>query len=542
MNALAHLPTPAAREARAIEVIRDLGEILLGSLQPHTLIRGLLSGLERHFAIAHAYVLSPVDGELEVVEGIGAAAGHVAARVPMGVGLAGVAAARRRTVRIGNMKANRAYLAAMVSNAPQARMVDLPGLAGADSQIAVPLVVGDELIAVLVAESEHAAVFSPEDADLFSLLTSQIAASIRNARIAEGLERAREQEARSRIATERAMKDLETAQAALIQSEKLASLGQLVAGIAHEVNTPLGAILASVGPLAQLPDVIATLAEHRSTRDAARWDALLAALRDRGTDLGVASAEAFDAVDRLCARLEDAGVDCADELADMLVETGLVAEAPVMQRLLETGADAEDLRMLYRARSLRDAVGTIELAAHKARKVVQALKSFVHQPSAAEARALVDVAASIETVLTMYQNLLKQGVVLVRAPTSAPPVPGHPEQLVQVWTNILHNALQSMEGRGTLWLSVAPALRDPAAGPTGAEPDGVEVILANDGPPIPPDVLPRIFEAFYTTKPVGQGTGLGLHLCNQIVSAHGGTISASSADGRTSFRVWLPTT
>jgi signal transduction histidine kinase len=536
---------PLDRDHRALEIIRDLGEILLHSLETQRLLDALLEGLERNFGVAHSYVLLPVEAEgasdgerdvvaeLEVVAARGAATGNVGVRIPFGVGSAGVAAARRRTVRIGNMRANRRYLAAMISSpgsepAPGATRRDLVGLPDSDSQLAVPLIVGDELSAVLVAESAQAAIFTTEDAAIFEVLTSQIASAIRNARIAEGLEQARAEEARQRVEAQRALRDLQIAQAALIQTEKLAGVGQLAAGIAHEVNTPLGAILASVAPLAgQLPTVIGAIGGLRATLDDAAWARLLSALADPGVDHAVGSVESMQAAVALSDVLGARGLDEADDLADMMVETGLGATSPSLLALVEAGVDETTLRLLYRARSLRDAARTIELAAEKARKVVLALKTIVHQPAASEARQPVDVRAGLETVLTVYQNALKHGITVVRDMQGSPRVIGHAEQLSQVWTNILHNAVDAMGGKGTIWIGVA------SVG------DRVEVSIGNDGPAIPDDVAPRIFDAFFTTKKAGEGTGLGLHLCRQIVDAHAGTIRVERGAGRTTFVVWL---
>ena len=215
------------RASRALDLIRGLGPVLVGSVSPQVLLPALLASIEQQFGLEHTYILLPViDGRaLEVVAARGAAASQVGSRVPFGVGLAGVAAANRRPVRIGNVRATRRYMAAMTSTRAATGVtgrldVDLPGLPDADSQLAVPLIAGDELTAVLVAESQQPAIFTAEDAETFSLLTPQIAAAVRNARIAAGLERAKE-------AAEAAAR----------------SKSEFLANMSHEIRTPMNAII-----------------------------------------------------------------------------------------------------------------------------------------------------------------------------------------------------------------------------------------------------------------------------------------------------------
>ena len=223
------LPVDAAllRATRALDLIRGMGPVLVESVSLQVLLPALLASIETLFGLEHTYILLP-DAEgrsLEVVAARGAAASQVGAKIPFGIGLAGVAAANRRPVRIGNVQATRRYMAAMTSSrtggATATRIeVDLPGLPDADSQLAVPLIAGDELTAVLVVESPLAAIFTAEDAETFSLLTPQIAAAVRNASITAGLERAKE-------AAEAAAR----------------SKSEFLANMSHEIRTPMNAII-----------------------------------------------------------------------------------------------------------------------------------------------------------------------------------------------------------------------------------------------------------------------------------------------------------
>jgi two-component system NtrC family sensor kinase len=120
-------------------------------------------------------------------------------------------------------------------------------------------------------------------------------------------------------------------------------------------------------------------------------------------------------------------------------------------------------------------------------------------------------------------------ITVVRRFAQLPSVPIFVDELNQVWTNLIQNAVQACAGKGTIAIETALA-----------EPDGVVVRVVDDGPGIPADIQPRIFEPFFTTKPKGEGTGLGLGIVAQIVAKHAGRVRCESAPGRTMFEVWLP--
>ncbi|MCB9594328.1 MAG: HAMP domain-containing histidine kinase, partial [Sandaracinaceae bacterium] len=132
------------------------------------------------------------------------------------------------------------------------------------------------------------------------------------------------------------------------------------------------------------------------------------------------------------------------------------------------------------------------------------------------------------TVLTLHRNQLKHNVELERDYASPGVIWARHDQLDQVWTNLVHNALQAMDGAGSLRV----ALRDDGA--------FLVVEITDSGPGVPEDARERIFDPFYTTKSVGEGSGLGLSICKDIVEGHGGTITLESQPGRTTFAVRLP--
>jgi signal transduction histidine kinase len=141
-----------------------------------------------------------------------------------------------------------------------------------------------------------------------------------------------------------------------------------------------------------------------------------------------------------------------------------------------------------------------------------------------------DVTTGIESTLTMLAHKLRGGVTVVREyGADVPEIDAHAGELNQVWTNLIDNAIDAMDGAGTLRIT------------TRADDDGVQIEIADTGPGMPPDVAARAFEAFYTTKDVGKGTGLGLDIARRIIAdRHGGTITIQSRPGDTVLRVRIP--
>ena len=201
------------RSVVTLSVIGEISELLVKTQSTTELLQQVLLSFERHFGVQHGYLLIPVENEqLQVVAGLGAAQQHVGRQIPLGLGIAGVAAQRKRTVRIGNMRVNRRYMRSLMTSkvdaTPTSQIVELPGLTDSDSQLAIPLMVGEQLAVVFVAESTEPVVFSEEDGEIFSLLVSQIAAAVLTSQRGEALERAREEEERLRQESQRALEAL----------------------------------------------------------------------------------------------------------------------------------------------------------------------------------------------------------------------------------------------------------------------------------------------------------------------------------------------
>lgn len=336
-------------------------------------------------------------------------------------------------------------------------------------------------------------------------------------------------QARDARALRQAHAELEQAQGQLVQSEKLAALGQLVAGIAHEVNTPLGAIRAAAGNGTKALDATFAKLPLLSRRlDADAQASFFALVQETFTkDDLITSSDRRPALRKLTQQLEAAGVEQARALADLLLDIGVRDSLERVQPLLDHPQRDWLLALAYDLRRLRGNNETILNAVERAGKVVFALKSYVRVDSGT-AREQVDLRDSLETVLNLYQNQIRRGVEVERVFLDVPPVSGQADELVQVWTNLIHNAVQAMSGSGRLQLQ------------TRQDDNDVVVSVTDSGPGIAPELKARIFEPFFTTKARGEGSGLGLHICRQIVAKHDGTIEVDSEPGRTTFSVRLP--
>jgi signal transduction histidine kinase len=203
---------------------------------------------------------------------------------------------------------------------------------------------------------------------------------------------------------------------------------------------------------------------------------------------------------------------------------------------LDDLADATDPRRLGAAVSLlaqgHAATGLAAAIAEGARRIseiVSALRSYSYLDRGTV--QVVDLTEGIESTLVLLQAKLKEMVVLREYAPALPPVPVRGNELNQVWTNIVDNAIDATGGTGTLTIR------------TAATDEAVVVEIEDDGPGMPPDVAARVFDPFFTTKAPGQGTGLGLNISfNIVVQQHGGEIAVDSAPGRTTFRVSVPRT
>jgi PAS domain S-box-containing protein len=331
---------------------------------------------------------------------------------------------------------------------------------------------------------------------------------------------------------EHTLEELQTTQYRMIQSEKLASMGQLVAGVAHEINTPLGAIKASVVNMGDsLPQAMESLPKLMAQLEGQAIDLFVKLIVQNAQNNETLSKRDERRIRKeMLQQLEALGIQEADEMARALFNAGIRAQVADWLPIIQHPNAEELLRTAYHFSQLRTNMNVIGHAVDKTRKTVYALKKYSHfQQEEEEAADWLDITDSLDVVLTMYHNQLKHGVELTTDIHALPKIKGYADELGQVWTNIIHNAAQAMQYNGKLHIS------------THIEGGSHAVVsIADNGPGIPPDVLPRIFDPFFTTKRQGEGTGLGLDICKKIVEKHGGTIRVDTGPEGTTFFISMP--
>ncbi|MSP60040.1 MAG: HAMP domain-containing protein [Myxococcales bacterium] len=408
--------------------------------------------------------------------------------------------------------------------------------------LAVPLEQKDLVLGLLLCHREFTR-FSDADLRLVATFADHAATAIQNARLyrevqksSEDLERKVEERTVELVAAnrqlERTLSELQQAQAQLVLSERLAGLGALVAGIAHEINSPAGAIQGAVDTLGD--NVLHFVRRTRELQDLAMTPEdrarFFALLEELGPRLPCARVESPMAVRRqtreLSLRLAGLGVPGADAASRTLVEIGAAEAAGEIATLGRVYGIEPLVGYLEQFAWLHRNTFAIRTAIRRVTRIVGALKSYSHLDQARAAPS--DVRDGIENTLVILHHELKYGISIVRKYAELPPVTIYVDELNQVWTNLIHNAVQALGGRGEIVIETRL---------DGAE---IEVAVVDSGPGIAVENLPRIFEPFFTTKAMGEGTGLGLGIVRQIVEKHGGGIAVTSRPGCTRFTVRLP--
>jgi signal transduction histidine kinase len=317
--------------------------------------------------------------------------------------------------------------------------------------------------------------------------------------------------------------------------ERLAALGKMSAGLAHELGNPAAAASRSADQLAEALDVMTSALRQFVAAGVDPADALrLADLRDealsRAAGRGpLAPLEAADAEEEMLQRLEELNVPDAWQLAEPLAAAGVDESWLERGRAIAGPAMTDALRVTVAWLNAHRIVSELRDATQRMDRLIKAIKAYAYMDRGGLVE--VDIHEGLETTLTVLQHKLKHTEIEIKRDydRALPKATIYGSELNQVWTNVLANAIDALGETGTITVR------------TGRDGDCVAVEFADTGPGIPPDVQAHMFEPFFTTKEVGQGTGLGLDTARRIVEErHGGSLTFDTGDDGTTFHVRLP--
>jgi signal transduction histidine kinase len=375
-----------------------------------------------------------------------------------------------------------------------------------------------ELIHITYEQLDQGLRSSPEVAAQFSTLLLR-SLSRRNQRAIElqiDINRLNNRLASERDQLSSTLTQLEKAQMRIVESEKMATLGQLVAGIGHEMNNPVAAINRAASFLAD--DLRALAAEHPD------HDVFLELMENALRGTAKSTREQRAQIADLTARVHN------PELARRLVKIDITGSEDLPERLQSLSPEEILAQMdtLERFYNVGSSLRNIQSCSSRISRLIAGLRSYARAGKQVEDD--VNIAEELDETLLIFGNALRK-VTLEKVYKPVPLITCQPGEINQVWTNLISNALQAMNDQGTLRVEL-----------DAEDDDFIVVRIIDSGSGIAPENLGRIFELNFTTRQgrVDFGLGMGLAICKDIVHRHDGTIEAESKPGRTVFTVRLP--
>ncbi len=324
---------------------------------------------------------------------------------------------------------------------------------------------------------------------------------------------------------EKTLNILKKTQAQLVQSEKMRGLGTLAAGVAHEINNPALSLKAGSNQLIEaINDYRSLRADFREYDDNTSLNKLFNDIYERGLDGDKRSTREKRARRR---EIENIliGYDIPASYSARLSETDIRDDE--IRTIIGLEQDiSKVVRFIKSQYDIGSIINTMSLCGERIISITDALKRYSHLDK--EPQAKIDIEQGIEDTLVILHNRLKYGIEISKDYQEIPKITCYPDELGQVWTNIILNAAQAMGGRGNISIR------------TYEKGDYVGTSITDNGPGIPEEIIGKIFDPFFTTKDQGEGSGIGLGITYQIIEKHKGMINVTSRPGETTFEVLLP--
>lgn len=327
------------------------------------------------------------------------------------------------------------------------------------------------------------------------------------------------------------IENLKSTQNKLVKSEKMAMLGKLIASITHELNTPLSAIYSSSENIsATIQNIIRNLPYFIGKLNYDNVDIFMYLIYKAYEEKSsMSSREERKQRKNLEALLEKSNVENSSVIADTLIDMNITND---IENIINFIKKKENIIVFNMAHNLINIVKNNKnalTASKKTSKTIKALKNYSHFDQTGKT-VKSNIIEDIETSLTLHQNDIKKGVSIIKDYDSETPlIYCYPDELSQVWSNLISNSLYAMNYHGTLKISVK-----------NVQNNKISIAFTDTGRGIPKELQKKIFEPFYTTKPKGEGSGLGLDICKNIIDKHNGEMTLKSKNNETTFTVTLP--
>lgn len=329
---------------------------------------------------------------------------------------------------------------------------------------------------------------------------------------------------------QKALEIVKDTQIKLIHSEKMAGLGQLIAGIAHEINTPASAIFHSIDEIqSNFSEIIENFIfivknfNHSAIEEfLSLYTQVVSFNKQLDTQQCRKEARSIEMI------LSENHIENARNVSNNLASIGFTkADIKDFIKFVKNHTEWKiGYQTLHKLGMLGIHVDDIKIAIERIVNIVKALKLYCRVEQ--NEILFTDLKEDINNTLVILHNKIKRSITIKKEFQEIPKIKCYPDQLNQIWTNLINNSIEAMKGSGIIIIRLKHIEAN------------IVVEIEDSGPGIPKDILPRIFEPYFTTKPKGEGTGLGLSISAEIIEKHHGKIEVESEPGKTLFKVFLP--